>query len=182
MNGDHVIDGNDKQVLGSYVPSFTYGFNAGFSYKNFDFSLTTYGQAGGELWNRKRALRYAADYYNFDRAQYENRWTGAGSTNEHPSAKALLKTWNKSDSNNASYFVESSDYFRIQNITLGYSFKNLKIGSYVMPGLRLSLTADRPFTTFKANSFTPEVSDAEGWDTEVYPLTSTYTFGVQIDF
>ena len=145
-------------------------------------SLTTYGQAGGELWNRKRALRYAADYYNFDRAQYENRWTGAGSTNEHPSAKALLKTWNKSDSNNASYFVESSDYFRIQNITLGYSLKNLKIGSYVMPGLRLSLTADRPFTTFKANSFTPEVSDAEGWDTEVYPLTSTYTFGVQIDF
>lgn len=182
VNGDHVIDGNDKQVLGSYVPSFTYGFNAGFSYKNFDFSLTTYGQAGGELWNRKRALRYAADYYNFDRAQYENRWTGAGSTNEHPSAKALLKTWNKSDSNNASYFVESSNYFRIQNITLGYSFKNLKIGSYVMPGLRLSLTADRPFTTFKANSFTPEVSDAEGWDTEVYPLTSTYTFGVQIDF
>ena len=182
VNGDHVIDGNDKQVLGSYVPSFTYGFNAGFSYKNFDFSLTTYGQAGGELWNRKRALRYAADYYNFDRAQYENRWTGAGSTNEHPSAKALLKTWNKSDSNNASYFVESSDYFRIQNITLGYSFKTLKIGSYVMPGLRLSLTADRPFTTVKANSFTPEVSDAEGWDTEVYPLTSTYTFGVQIDF
>lgn len=59
VNGDHVIDGNDKQVLGSYVPSFTYGFNAGFSYKNFDFSLTTYGQAGGELWNRKRALRYA---------------------------------------------------------------------------------------------------------------------------
>ena len=118
----------------------------------------------------KRALRYAADYYNFDRAQYENRWTGAGSTNEHPSAKALLKTWNKSDSSNASYFVESSDYFRIQNITLGYSFKNLKIGSYVMPGLRLSLTADRPFTTFKANSFTPEVSDAEGWDTEPVPL------------
>lgn len=152
MNGDHVIDGNDKQVLGSYVPSFTYGFNAGFSYKNFDFSLTTYGQAGGELWNRKRALRYAADYYNFDRAQYENRWTGAGSTNEHPPTKALLKTWNKSDSNNASYFVESSDYFRIQNITLGYSFKNLKIGSYVMPGLRLSLTVNRPFTTFKVTA------------------------------
>ncbi|MCD8182887.1 MAG: TonB-dependent receptor [Bacteroides sp.] len=182
VNGDHAIDGNDKQVLGSYIPDFTYGFNLGFMYKNFDFNLTTYGQVGGELWNRKRALRYAQSNYNFDKAQYENRWTGPGSTNEHPSAKALIKTWNVSDSNNASYFVESSDYFRIQNITLGYSFKNIKIGSYVMPGIRLSLTADRPFTTFKANSFTPELSDAEGWDTEVYPLTSTYTFGVQIDF
>ena len=73
VNGDHVIDGSDKQVLGSYIPDFTYGFNLGFAYKNFDFNLTTYGQAGGELWNRKRALRYAQSDYNFDKAQYENR-------------------------------------------------------------------------------------------------------------
>lgn len=191
VNGDHVIDGSDKQILGSYIPDFTYGINLGFNYKNFDFALTSYGQAGGELWNRKRALRYAQSNYNFDKAQYDNRWTGPGSTNDHPSAKALIKTWNVSDSNNASYFVESANYFRIQNITLGYSFKNIKIDSYVMPSLRLSLTADRPFTTFKANSFSPELGsyvdgserrESEGWDTEVYPLTSTYTFGVQIEF
>lgn len=182
VNGDGAIDGSDKQALGSYVPDITYGFNIGFQYKNFDFSLTTYGQAGGELWNRKRALRYAQSNFNFDKAQYEDRWTGPGSTNEHPSAAALIKTWNVSDSNNASYFVESSNYFRIQNITLGYSFKNVKFGNYTMPGIRLTLTADRPFTTFKAHSFTPELSDAYGWDTEVYPLTATYTFGVQLDF
>ena len=94
----------------------------------------------------------------------------------------MIKGWNVSDSNNASYFVESSNFFRIQNITLGYTFKNIKMGNYTMPGIRLTLTADRPFSTFKANSFTPEVSDANGWDTEVYPLTATYTFGVQLDF
>lgn len=182
VNGDGKMDGSDKQILGSYVPDFTYGFNIGFKYKNFDFELSTYGQAGGELWNRKRALRYAQSNYNFDRAQFENRWTGPGSTNEHPSAAALIKGWNVSDSNNASYFVESSNFFRIQNITLGYTFKDIKMGKYTMPGIRLTLTADRPFSTFKANSFTPEVSDANGWDTEVYPLTATYTFGVQIDF
>lgn len=33
VNGDHVIDGSDKQVLGSYIPDFTYGFNLGFAYK-----------------------------------------------------------------------------------------------------------------------------------------------------
>ncbi len=182
LNGDGAIDGADKQVLGSYVPDITYGFSLGFKYKNLDFTLSTYGQAGGELWNRKRALRYAQSNYNFDEAQYKNRWTGAGSTNEHPSAAALVKTWNVSDSNNASYFVESSDYFRIQNIQLGYSFNNIKIGNYTMPGVRVSLTADRPWTTFKANTFTPELSDSEGWDTQVYPLTATYTLGVQINF
>lgn len=182
VNGDQVLDGRDKQVLGSYIPDFTYGFNLGFSYKNFDLAVTTYGQVGGEIWNRKRALRYASSYYNFDLDSYQNRWHGEGTSNTHPSAKGLTKGWNVGDQMPNSYLVEKSDYFRIQNITLGYTFKNVKMGGYTMPGIRLNFTADRPFTTFKANSFTPEVSDPEGWDTEVYPLTATYTFGVQLDF
>jgi len=182
LNEDNVLDGNDRTTLGSYIPNFTYGVNLGFQYKNLDFTLTTYGQTGAQMFNRKRALRYASQNYNFDKAQYDNRWTGAYSTNSNPSAAALLKSWNVSDQKYSSYFVESADYFRIQNITLGYTFKNITFGSYTMPGLRLSFTADRPFTTFKANTFTPELSDAEGWDTEVYPLTSTYTVGLRIDF
>ena len=182
VNGDNVIDGNDRQTLGAYIPNLTYGVNLGFSWKNLDFELTTYGQAGAQMYNRKRALRYSQSNFNFDESQYKNRWTGEGSTNEHPSAAALVKGWNVSDQKVNSYFVESADFFRIQNITLAYNFRNLKMGNYTLPGLRLSLTADRPFTTFSANAFTPELSDSEGWDVEVYPLTSTYTFGVQIDF
>ena len=182
VNGDNVIDGNDRQTLGAYIPNLTYGVNLGFSWKNLDFELTTYGQAGAQMYNRKRALRYSQSNFNFDESQYKNRWTGEGSTNEHPSAAALVKGWNVSDQKVNSYFVESADFFRIQNITLAYNFSNLKMGNYTLPGLRLSLTADRPFTTFSANAFTPELSDSEGWDVEVYPLTSTYTFGVQIDF
>lgn len=182
LNGDKKLDGQDRQVLGSYLPDFTYGFNLGLNYKNLDLAITTYGQIGGELWNRKRALRYASSYYNFDLDSYNNRWHGEGTSNTHPSSKGLTKGWNVGDQYPSTYYVESSDYFRIQNITLGYSLKNLKLGNYTVPSVRLSLTADRPFTTFKANSFTPELSDPEGWDTEVYPLTSTYTFGVQIDF
>lgn len=182
LNDNGVLDGNDRTCLGSYIPNFTYGINLGFNYKNLDFELTTYGQTGAQMFNRKRALRYASQNYNFDLAQYENRWTGPGSTNSDPSAAALLKTWNVSDQRYSSYFVESADYFRIQNITLGYTFRKIKMGNYILPGLRLSVTADRPFTTFKANTFTPELSDSEGWDTEVYPLTSTYTFGLRIDF
>lgn len=182
VNKDGKIDGDDKQVLGSYIPKFTYGFNAGFEWKDLDFEITTYGQAGAKIYNRKRALRYAQSNYNFDESQFKNRWTGEGSTNSNPSAAALVKSWNVSDQRVNSYFVESADFFRIQNITLGYSFKNLKLGSYKLPNIRLSMTADRPLTFFSAHTFTPEISDAEGWDTNVYPLTATYTFGVQIQF
>ena len=181
---DHngVIDGADKQVLGSYLPNFTYGINLGFNWKNLDFELTTYGQSGAQMFNRKRALRYAQSDFNFDKDLYENRWTGLGSTNSYPSAKALIKGWNVSDQRTNSFFVEDADYFRIQNVTVGYSFKNLQVGSYTLPSIRLSMTADRPLTLFGANAFTPELSDPEGWDTEVYPLTGTYTFGIQIQF
>ncbi len=182
VNGDGVIDANDKQTLGSYIPNFTFGVNFGFQWKNLDFEVSTYGQTGAQMYNRKRALRYAQSNYNFDHDQVANRWTGEGSTNEYPSAKALVKGWNVSDQRVNSFFVESADFFRIQNATIGYTFKNIKFGSYTMPSIRLSLTADRPLTLFKANSFSPEISDSEGWDTEVYPLTATYTFGIQLKF
>lgn len=182
VNKNGMINGEDRQTLGSYLPNFTYGLDFGFESKNFDFALSTYGQLGAEIYNRKRALRYAQSNYNFDAAQYENRWTGAGTTNTDPSAKALTKGWNVSDQRVNSYFVESADFFRVQNVTLGYTFKKVSFGEYVLPSLRLSFTADRPVTLFSANTFTPEISDVDGWDTNVYPLTATYTFGVQIQF
>lgn len=180
VNNDGQLNGDDQMALGSYIPDFTYGLSFGFDYKNFDFSLSTYGQVGAKLYNRKRALHYASAYFNFDHAQFEDRWHGEGTSNTNPSAAALSSSYTTQNTN--SYYVESADYFRIQNISLGYTLKNIKMGSYTLPSLRLSLNADRPFSFFKAHSFTPELSDAEGWDTEVYPLASTFTLGVQIDF
>lgn len=182
VNDDDIIDGHDLQTLGSYIPNFTYGINLGFAWKNIDLNLTTYGQMGAQMYNRERALRTASAYYNFDKAQYNDRWTGDGSTNSNPSAAGLMNGWNVSDTKVNSYFVESANYFRVQNVTLGYTFRNIALGSYKMPSVRLSLTADRPLMLFSAHAFTPELSDLNGWNTEVYPLTSTYTFGVQIQF
>ena len=182
VNKDNIINEADKQILGSYIPDWIYGFNVGFRYRGLDLTVVFSGKAGGEIWNRKRALRYASNTYNFDLAQYTERWHGAGTSNTNPSAAGLMKSWNIGDSQNASYFVESGDYFRIQNITLGYTFTNVGAGQYKMPSIRLSLSAEKPFTAFSAHAMTPEVSDAEGWDTEVYPLTSTWSFALQLKF
>ncbi|MBO4361801.1 MAG: TonB-dependent receptor [Paludibacteraceae bacterium] len=182
VNNDNIINESDKQILGSYIPDWIYGLNMGFRYKGLDLNIVFSGKAGGELWNRKRALRYASNTYNFDLDQYTRRWHGEGTSNTDPSAAGLMKSWNIGDSQNASYFVESADYFRIQNITLGYTFTNVGAGEYKMPSIRLSLSAEKPFTAYTAHALTPEVSDPEGWDTEVYPLTSTWSFAVQLKF
>ncbi len=179
VNGDQMVDDDDRVALGSNIPNLTYGVNLGMQYKNFDLNVVMSGVAGNQIYNRKRAMRYAQANYNFDKDQVVNRWHGEGTSNTYPSAKALTKGWNKNHT--SSFWVEDGDYFRLQNVTLGYSFKNVKMGGYTLPRLRLSLSAENPLTVFRANSFTPEVTDPIGWDTEVYPMYATYTFGLTID-
>lgn len=180
LNGDQQIDDKDRTCLGSNIPSLSYGLNLGFQYKNLEFNMAMSGISGNKIYNRKRALRYAQDNYNFDYDMYVNRWTGEGSTNSYMSAKALTKNWNKN--NTSDFYVESGAYFRIQNINLAYNFKNIKMGNYTLPNMKISLAAENPLTIFSANSFTPEVTSEVGWDTEVYPMYSTYTFGLSLEF
>lgn len=188
QNGDGKIDDNDRVVLGSYIPNLTYGINLGFSYKNFDFSMVMQGQVGNEIVNRKRGDRRWHSEINYDADMVKNRWTGEGSTNSYPSAAGTINPWNISKFN--SFFVEDGSYFRIQNVQAAYTFPKKDFGKFKMPSVRLSLSAERPLTVFKANSFSPELtgrngdgtlSDAAiGFDSEVYPLAATYTFGLRI--
>lgn len=175
-NHDGIIDAADRTVLGSYLPDVTYGINAGLSYKGLDFSIVMQGQGGNQIVNRKRGDRLWQPDINYDAAQVEGRWTGPGSTNRYPSAAGSVKSWNISRFN--SFYIEQGAYFRIQNIQLAYTFDSFKLRAFNFPSVRLSFTAERPFTRFHTNGFTPEVPD--GFDTQVYPMAATYTFGLRI--
>lgn len=175
-NGDDIIDSQDRTVLGSYLPDVTYGINVGFMYKQFDFSMVMQGQGGNQILNRKRGDRITQSNINYDEEMVKKRWTGEGSTNTYPSALGSVKPWNISRLN--SFYIEDGSYFRIQNIQLAYTFPKKQMKKFSLPSIRLSLTAERPFTSFSANSFTPEVAD--GIDTQVYPMAATYTFGLKI--
>ena len=120
QNGDGKIDAQDRVILGSYVPNFTYGINLGFSYKNFDFSMVMQGQTGNQIVNRKRGDRRWHSELNYDADQVENRWTGEGSTNDYPSAKGSVKAWNIANFN--SFFVEDGSYFRDPKYTVSIYF------------------------------------------------------------
>ena len=176
QNHDGLIDAADRTILGSYLPDVTYGINAGFSYKNFDFSMVMQGQGGNQIVNRKRGDRLWQPDINYDAAQVENRWTGPGSTNRYPSAAGSVKPWNINNFN--SFYIEQGAYFRIQNIQLAYTFDSFKLKAFNFPSIRLSFSAERPYTYFHTNGFTPEVPD--GFDSQVYPMAATYTFGLRI--
>ncbi|MDT7829377.1 TonB-dependent receptor [Pricia sp. S334] len=170
----NTIDGDDRVVLGSYLPSYNFGFNLGFNYKAWDFSASAIGQGGNKILNRKRGEVIFTSDTNWDRDFAVNRWHGEGTTNSYPSSKGVRKSWNQQLSD---YYVEDGDFIRIQNLTLGYTI-NRKGEIKGLARTRIYVTAEKPLTIFDYNGFNPEVPN--GVDNQTYPVPATYTFGVNI--
>lgn len=176
QNGDGVIDDRDKVYSGSYLPISTYGIQIGAGYKNFDFSVDAYGVAGNKIYNGLKNGRIDGGE-NITKDTFNERWTGPGSTNKHPGANR--------DSYSSTYFLESGSYFRINNITLGYTFNDL-----VFKGskLRLYATAQNPFMFTDYSGFSPEITgsglpnETAGIELDAYPTTRNFLFGFNLQF
>lgn len=175
--GYGVINDDDRVVLGSYFPSFMYGFNIGINYRDFEFSANLMGQTGNSILNRKRGEIIWTAGENMDADLAINRWHGEGTSNKYPSSAGLRKGWNQKMSD---YFVEDGSFFRIQNVQVAYNIRGKKIADFEVPESKIILTAERPLTIFKYNGFNPEV--ANGIDTQTYPIPAVYTVGLSVKF
>ncbi|WP_072360784.1 SusC/RagA family TonB-linked outer membrane protein [Chitinophaga sancti] len=173
-NGDGSINDKDRVFKGSYQPKVFYGINAGFSYKKFDFSMDMYGNAGNKVFNGKKAVRLGND--NVEAKVATNRWTSTNTGTAIPRASNAIPT--PSD-----YFVESGSFFRINNITLGYT---VPVNSWAgINNLRIFATAQNPVIFKKYSGYTPELPGtaiASGIELNIYPVTTTYTAGFNLTF
>lgn len=177
-NKDGLLNDLDKISAGNYLPTFMYGVSAGLNYKNLDFSIQTQGVGGVSVFNAKRFDR--SGNQNIDQDFYDNMWTGPETSNTYPSGDVL--GGRNPDPN--TFNVESGDYFRIRNITLGYSFNTGSgLGGHLSK-LRVYASATNPVTFFNYNGFTPEIPGGNatnrGYDYGVYPLAATYQLGLNI--
>lgn len=188
QNEDGVIDNRDKVFFGSYIPSSTYGINLAVNYKKVDFAVYGYGVAGNKVYNALKGTRIDGGE-NITAETFKQRWTGPGSTNVHPGAAR--------DSYASSYYLESGSYFRINNITLGYTFSRLYSNT---SKLRLYVTAQNPFIFTKYSGFSPEISGVSeaatgigysnagspsgtsGIELSAYPTTRNFLFGLNLQF
>ncbi|HEY6063226.1 MAG TPA: SusC/RagA family TonB-linked outer membrane protein, partial [Chitinophagaceae bacterium] len=178
QNGDKAIDAKDKVIIGNPNPKLTYGINSGFEFKHFDLQLDLQGVAGVDVYNAMKGVRYGNENYTED--FYNNRWHGAGTSNTYPLADLSGPNLDPN-----SWFVEKGDYIRIRNAQLGYTFSNTLLKKWKLQKLRLYLNAQNPLTIFGYKGFTPEVGGAPmstGIDLNVYPLSATYNFGINLTF
>lgn len=174
VNGDGVLDANDRVYLGSPAPTYYYGGSVGLNYKNFDLSVRIYGQGGNIILNRNRAEVFRTSGRNIDAQLANNRWHGAGTSDSYPSSEGYRVAWNQ---RNSRFWLEDGKFFRIQNIQLGYNLVKYK----KLPEMRFSLTADRPYVWSKSKSTNVEVG-FDGVDSETYPTPSVFTVGWSVKF
>jgi TonB-linked SusC/RagA family outer membrane protein len=179
---DGRITGLDRQVIGNPNPRFTYGINTNWNYKGFDLMLDFQGVADVDIYNANLGWRFGNE--NFTREFFENRWHGEGTSNTYPSANI----GGGSNYLPNTFFVQNGSYFRVRNAQLGYSLPNTVLEKLKLKQLRLYVNAQNALTFFKYDGLSPEVRannnvpTQAGIDANVYPISATFNFGVNVTF
>ena len=177
VNDDGKIDASDRVFSGSYQPKYTFGLNAGFSYKEFDLSVAGYGTAGAKIYNGKKEARFNQKD-NVEAKVADNRWTFTNYASNVPRAGLDALP-------HSTYFLESGDFFRINNLTLGYTLKSARMAKYIS-SLRVFATAQNLATFTGYSGFSPEIQNGDalgqGIEFNAYPTTRTYAIGVNVNF
>ncbi|HEX7847430.1 MAG TPA: TonB-dependent receptor [Chitinophagaceae bacterium] len=176
VDKNNVINANDRVFQGSYQPKVTFGVNGGVTWKSLDFSFGGYGTGGGKIYNGKKAAR--ADFRdNVETKVANGRWTPNNPSNSIPRA-------NTQELPASTYFLEKGDFFRINNLTLGYTLPASVLSKIKMQKVRVYVTAQNVATFTNYSGFTPELSGggtlAGGIEAAIYPTTRTFAFGVNI--
>ena len=185
VNGDGVINEDDKTEVGNPHPDLTMGLSFNVGYKGFDLSVTTYGAFGQQ--NMRSYRKFTDGQYENYTSEVFDYWQGEGTSNKYP--RLVPGNVGVNFQQISDIYVENASYWRIQNVTLGYDFKNLW-KNCPLPQLRLYLSAQNLFTFTGYKGMDPEIGTNEGYsgdnpwakgiDLGAYPTPRTYLIGVNI--
>ncbi len=179
LNDDGKITDADRTYLGSPIPTFTYGFNFMFGYKDFDLNIDFNGVYGNKILDLKKTVAWTQT--NFYEKSLD-RWHGEGTSNKEP---ILDKTrgHNYLSSDN---LLEDGSYIRLRAVQLGYNIPLAILSKIGMTSARVYLSGQNLLTFKKNTGYTPEIGGSAlqgGMDQgDTYPVPSTYTLGLSINF
>ncbi len=176
----YLEDENGEVVLsdiGNGTPGLTWGLNNTITYKNIDLNFVLRGVHDFQVYNITYAeLVRPLGSGTGRHVDYLNRWTPENET-EVPAVGDLL---------NSSRYVEDGDFIRLSNLSIGYTFNDLK----PFKSLKVYVSGQNLFTITDYKGFDPEVSatgvstndGAPSFDYGAFPNPRTYTLGARIQF
>ena len=183
LDGDKKLTDKDRDYIGCDVPDITYGINLSMQYKGFDLSVFGQGVSGTKVRFYQEQAWAFSDYaspreYHLKRWTVENPNPNAAYPRIYPCTSAH-STFNNKFSD---FWLFDADYFRIKNITLGYTFQKNVVQSLGVEALKLYVAAENPFTIradHRMEDFDPETASGRGENTRG---TTSLSFGVNLTF
>lgn len=182
VNGDGVVNENDRTELGNSQPKFTYGFSSTLKYKNWDLFVNIAGSYGNKLFNAL-ATRLTKGNISYNAlSDVADRWTTTTVSN------TIQKATNSTSIVTDDRYVEDASYLRVKNIQLGYTLpltKLLGTGSQ----LRLYVALQNFITITNYSGYDPEANRNgidetnalyQGIDYGAYPSAKTVQLGVSV--
>lgn len=177
-NDDDLINDDDRQVLGSTIPRYTYGINFAGRYKGFDLNILLQGVGKVDGYLTQMAM-YPFHMGGTAFEIHKDRWT-----TENQNTGATFPRLYFNDSNNylnSDFYKKSAAYLRLKNVQLGYRIPEAISKKALIEYLRFYVSGENllTFTNFW-NGWDPEVSPAQGG--QYYPQVKSIGFGVDIRF
>lgn len=178
INGDGVINTDDRTNLGNPIPDWTMGLNLNFYFKNFDFTTYLYASLGNDM-----VRNYERAQPNANKLAYIlDRWRGEGTSTTVP----RVTTGATSNLVFSDYYVEDASYARIQNAQIGYTLPTNLMNDIKIDKLRVYVAANNLYTFTKYKGFDPSASTGApiggGIDYGFYPVPRTYMLGLNLNF
>lgn len=181
LNGDGIIDSNDRDFLGSGLPKYTFGWNNTFTYKRWTLSIFMYGSVGNKVfnWQRRqmdepsllsgsvtnkftRVSNYAKWAYRDGNSGNQNVWNVYVVEGADPSETRIDNNHGNYNSRVSDRYVEDADYLRIKNIVLSYSFPRSICKKLMLQSLKLSANVQNVYTLTGYTGYDPEVGSQNG--------------------
>ncbi len=183
-----IINDNDREVIGSPHPDFYFGFNNTFSYKGFTLDIVTNGMVGMDVYSAVFAINNSGVHNNAKFVD-EARWRSP----EQPGTNDVggvfgraIRGGRNANTTFSSAYIFDASYWRIRNVSLGYSFPSTMLSKFKIQQARLYIAVNNLYTFTKYFGYDPEVGNAGGnqqvlgvdWGT--YPMNRTSTIGLNI--
>ncbi|RMB59404.1 TonB-dependent receptor [Dokdonia sinensis] len=174
-NNNGTIDEGDRKFFDSYLPKYYASLNLSVNFKNFDFSTDIFGNFGNKIYNGKKAQRFGNE--NIELSTFNNRFTSGRPSNTTP--RAFNDVPISSD-----YYLESGDFVRINNMTLGYTLPEGALKYF--DNIRVYASARNPIIWKRFSGFTPELPGdplgGAGIELDAYPTLRSFYIGLNTSF
>lgn len=185
LNGDGVINSNDRTMIGRGTPIHTGGFTNNFEYKGFDLNVFFQWSYGNDVLNANR-LFFESGFQTKRElnqyASYANRWT-----TENPTSNIPRATNSGSNLVISSRVIEDGSFLRLKSVTLGYNLPKTFLSKYNISKARVYVAAQNLWTLTGYSGYDPEVSIRNtaltpGLDYSSYPRALSVSFGLNLGF